>query len=104
MKVAALSADQAAAAISLERALEIAGREAGFGSSYPAPEAYLVRITHPGALMVDRPVWLVVWMDISEPGPRPYPAADPGPFTIGWVYIDALTGEYLSTTLTNQGH
>ena len=97
-----LSPDEAALAISRERAVEIAEREIGVVPEGAHAEAYLVRLTDPStAGMVDRPVWLVCFSGLALPvslvaltGQET--TTDPGTMSYAYVYLDAQTGEFLS--------
>lgn len=95
-----LSPDEVAVAIFRDRALEIANAEIpGAGDTGVEIEAYLVRLTDPSSGIADRAVWLIRYSGLSLPvfGPPLPDGADPGTMGYAYVYIDAITGEFLLT-------
>jgi hypothetical protein len=93
-----LSPDEAAVAISPDEAVEIANAQVP-SSTAGEVTTYLVRLTDPSTHISDRPVWLIRYSGLSLPvsGPPLPDGADPGTMSIAYVYIDAITGEYLLT-------
>lgn len=100
---------ESGASISRDAALAIAGREGGDALARASGRnAYLVRMTEPltlrgDAAIEDRLVWLVRSTDLRIPVSGPVredgTVADGGFVNTGYVYIDALTGEWLLTRL-----
>lgn len=93
--------------IPVDRARDVAIREFPF-IQQGRIDAYLVAWTHPtepgGLGAQDRPVWIIkasgAW-DISAAPPLPDgTAADRELATRGYVYVDALTGEWLQAFFT----
>jgi hypothetical protein len=59
-------------------------------------EAYLVRMTDPRLPdMTDRRIWLIEIRGISVPAYGPPIPHTPTLYTTAWVYVDAVTGEWL---------
>ncbi len=92
-------------AISEERAL--ATVDAEYGQRYQGGEvdAFLVTLTDPGALVEERPVWLVRYsgLSISSSGPMTADGtpAEGGLVRFAFVVLDAFTAEWLYTEETS---
>jgi hypothetical protein len=93
-----LSPDEADVAISRDEAVEIANAQVP-SSTAGEVTTYLARLTDPSTHISDRPVWLIRYSGLSLPvfGPPLPEGADPGTMSIAYVYIDAMTGEWLLT-------
>lgn len=89
--------------IPLDQALDVARREFPFISQPGDIDAYLVKLTDPdqlgGAGARDRPIWIIrvsgAWDIFSAPLRPDGTAPDPGLATLGYIYVDAVTGAWL---------
>ena len=96
--------------ISRDAALEVVSREFGDMFDVSQADAYLVTVTDPatmrGATPIDtRALWLIRFTNLAIPAPAPITAdgssALARPYATGYVYVDAVTGEWLLTRLEN---
>lgn len=71
-------------------------------------EAFLVQATEAGTVksrnpILERPVWLIRYSGFTMDGSAPMRAdgtpAETTPYTLAYVYLDAVTGEWLGTRL-----
>ena len=88
--------------IPLDQAVDVARREFGFIEEGQI-DGYLVTLTDRdqlGGLGAEgRATWIIkasgAWDIFSVPGGPDSAAADPGLATLGYIYVDAVTGEWL---------
>jgi len=87
--------------ISRDQALAVAKQEIGPQFDMGQAESYLVTITDAStAGLSDRAIWLIKVSGLSVDVPRPDVASgSPRQATVAYVYIDAFTGEWLTTAM-----
>jgi hypothetical protein len=85
--------------IGRDEAVAVALREQQFAGG--DLDAYLVRLTDPTTAITDRDVWIVRFSGLNIEVPVPDTPSripvDGGTITTAYVYVDAVTGEWLLT-------
>jgi len=91
--------------ISLDQALDVARREYPDVFQQGHIDAYLVELTDPSQLggLQDRPIWVIkatgLSLDIfSAPMLPDGTPSDVGKATLAYIYVDAVTGEWLTAS------